>query len=150
MTTMALPPSLGSLPSAWRGPELAAHPERWTLPLDAAEAEELARTMDALANVPLASIRREHAPLPVLAPRLLRLRRELRDGLGFALLRGVPIEGRSEDEIARAHWAIGLHLGDAVPQNPQGEQLCHVRDVGNDPRDPEVRLYTTRAEQDFH
>jgi hypothetical protein len=35
-------------------------------------------------------------------------------------------------------------------QNLRGELLTHVRDTGADPSLPSTRLYTTRAEQDFH
>ena len=37
-----------------------------------------------------------------------------------------------------------------VAQNLDGELLTDIRDTGADPADPDVRLYRTRAEQDFH
>ncbi len=37
-----------------------------------------------------------------------------------------------------------------MPQNLEGETITDIHDTGADPRDPDVRLYRTRAEQDFH
>jgi hypothetical protein len=37
-----------------------------------------------------------------------------------------------------------------MPQNLEGETITDIRDTGEDPADPDVRLYRTRAEQDFH
>jgi hypothetical protein len=143
-------PSLDDHACAWRGPELAARSTEWMVEIDELERDELERAMDLVRERPLGSIDRDSAPTPRLARRLASIRRELKDGRGFVLLRGVPVAGRTVEQLARAHWLIGRHLGDPVAQNPAQEMLCHVRDTGADPEDHEVRLYTTRAEQDFH
>jgi hypothetical protein len=138
-------------PAAWRGPELQKSNE-WIHVLDDAERHELTTAMTALRDRKLAPVEvmRDAFSFDVLAPTLARLRHELRDGRGFVLLRGLPMQGTSEDDLARVYFLLGLSLGDPVPQNVQGEMLCSVRDVGNDPADPNTRLYTTRVEQDFH
>jgi hypothetical protein len=71
-------------------------------------------------------------------------------GPGFILLRGVPTEGRSRETLASLYLMMGRALGTPRAQNLDGEVITDVRDVGDDPRDPDVRLYRTRAEQDFH
>jgi hypothetical protein len=45
---------------------------------------------------------------------------------------------------------MGRQLGRPMPQNLDGETITDVLDIGADPTDPDVRLYRTRAEQDFH
>lgn len=98
----------------------------------------------------IADITRDAFPLPGLAPDLARIREELLRGRGFALIRGLPVEGRSMRQIATAFWGIGTHLGEAISQNAKGHLLGHVKDIGHDPRNPEHRLYATRARHRFH
>ncbi len=124
---------------------------RWTHVLSAAEQEDLRRVVARLRDRPLASltptdVRRDGA----LAAAAERWRRVLRDGLGFVLLRGIDVDALSAAELETTFVALGLYLGSMVPQNLEGELLTHIRDTGADPTSPATRLYTTRAEQDFH
>jgi hypothetical protein len=89
-------------------------------------------------------------PLPALAPRLAAIRQELLRGRGFVLMRGIPIERYSIAEAATIYWGIGTHLGKAVSQNAKGHVLGHVRDLGYDLRDPNVRTYQTTKRQYYH
>ena len=98
----------------------------------------------------IAGITRGDFPLPGLAPELARIREELLRGRGFALMRGLPVRGRSMWQIATAFWGIGTHLGEAISQNAKGHLLGHVKDIGHDPHNPEHRLYATRARHRFH
>ncbi|MBL8719536.1 MAG: TauD/TfdA family dioxygenase [Myxococcales bacterium] len=140
-------PELLDARARWRGPALAVD-RSWIQPLEAAERAELSAAAEALQERPLAEIGR--VPLPALSAAVRRWRAELRDGIGFVLVRGVPVEGRGEAAITRMFWLLGRELGEAVPQNGAGDLVCHVRDTGADPADVNTRLYTTRAEQDFH
>jgi hypothetical protein len=90
------------------------------------------------------------AALPVLAPRLRQIQREVLDGRGFALLRGVPVLRWGRRKSAVAFMLIGACLGAARPQNAQGHVLGHVRDMGLRSDDPAVRIYQTRERQTFH
>ncbi len=74
----------------------------------------------------------------------------LHSGRGFLNVKGLPVAGRSDDDIAWLHWGIGLHIGTAVSQNAAGDLLGHVRDTGADPTDPSVRLYKTLVGLGFH
>ena len=82
---------------------------------------------------------------PVLAESIGRL-----FGHGFMVLRGLPVDEWSMADAALAYWGIGLHLGLAVPQNAAGHLIGHVRDLGYDPDDPTVRIYTTTRRQPYH
>ena len=138
------------VPETWLGSDLAQSPDRWTYELSAAERAELVDAAAALRNLPLQSVTRQSAPLPHLAPVLAHLRAQVQSGLGVVLLRGFPTDVLPLDDVRRLYWLVGCHLGEAVSQNAAGELMCDIRDVGNDPSDPDVRLYTTSAEQDFH
>ena len=67
------------------------------------------------------------------------MRRDLLSGLGFCLLRGLPVEAWGIARSAAAYWALGLALGDPVPQNKKGHLLGHVMDIGGDPSKAETR-----------
>ena len=70
--------------------------------------------------------------VPTLAAGLTEVRSEVMHGRGFALLRGLPVEGRSREQTALAFWGIGCHMGNAVAQNSRGHLVGHVTDLGGD------------------
>lgn len=148
--TITPPPPL-TTPDVWMGRDLAAR-EDWRFDLTAADVDELiAAAAAARARKPdRRDWTRDDVPLPGLARRLAAWSETLARGRGFVLLRGFPVEQHSGEVCADAYWVLGLHLGRAVPQNTDGDVLGHVRDTGEDPKAYGVRLYRTRAEQDFH
>jgi TfdA family taurine catabolism dioxygenase TauD len=138
-------------PSAWDGPAMAARSD-WIETLSAAELDELA-----VASAPWLSPRadwsqlsRERFVLATLAPRLARVQRELLEGRGFVLWRGLPLTSWGRRQCAVAFYGLGAHLGRALSQNAQGHLLGHVRDLGLSSADPSVRIYQTRERQTFH
>ena len=135
-------------PAAWRGPEMRAA-GGWELRLSAAEIEEIDRAVAAI-DRPLIEVGREAFPLPALGPKLARLRRELLEGRGFFLLRGLPVARMGRERAAAAFWGIGAHFGSARSQNARGHLMGHVRDLGLHSSNPAVRVYQTRERQQFH
>lgn len=89
-------------------------------------------------------------PLPNLGARVRTWLAELDRGRGFVLIKGFPVTEHSDAECEAIYWGLGLHLGQPVSQNSDGDLIGHVRDTGADPHAYGVRLYKTRAEQDFH
>lgn len=147
----ALPPEQTGA-AAWYGPDMAARGD-WLMPLSAADVGEIERAMAPLAarEADIAAITAADFPLPSLGPRLkTRVRGEVLNGRGFLLLRGLPVERWSTREAATAFFGLGAHLGSARSQNAKGHVLGHVRDLGLDAQDPNVRIYQTRARQTFH
>jgi hypothetical protein len=119
--------------------------------LGAAELAELARITAALEGRALESL--TPAVLPAngpLAEATRRWRWALERGLGYVLVRGLDVDAMSPERLALSYVVLGLYLGSLVPQNLRGDLLTNVRDTGADPNLPSTRLYTTRAEQDFH
>ncbi|MDJ0769181.1 MAG: TauD/TfdA family dioxygenase [Ilumatobacter sp.] len=136
-------------PAVWRGADLARTPERWTWALDAHEVDELVAAVDAF-DGPLEMLTADRFPLPGLGPRLTALRHELTHGLGFRLVSGLPCHQLTERQAAAAFVGLGAHLGSARSQNARGELLGHVRNIGLDVADPNVRIYQTDRRQTFH
>jgi len=88
--------------------------------------------------------------MPTVGPLLRSLLRELLEGRGFVLLRGLPVERWSREERAIAYLGIGAWLGRARSQNAKGHLLGHVKDLGLDIRDPTVRYYQTNRGLAYH
>ncbi|WP_207479309.1 TauD/TfdA family dioxygenase [Arenibaculum pallidiluteum] len=148
--TDGLPPEITG-PSAWYGPDMARSRD-WIIPLEPSEVAELDAAARRIAESgrEIATLTRDDFPLPTLGPRLLSVLKEVLDGRGFALLRGLPVERWSIREAAAAFFGLGTHLGSARSQNAKGHVLGHVRDLGLSSRDPAVRIYQTRERQTFH
>jgi hypothetical protein len=140
-------------PSAWTGADMRRREAEWSYRLSPDEAAEIEAAVQAVRarGLDLAEIRREDFPLPTLGPVLDRLRGEVLDGRGFALLRGMPVEGRPITESATAYWGAGSYFGGARSQNAKGHLLGHVYDLGvSAENNPNARGYATAERQDFH
>jgi hypothetical protein len=87
-------------------------------------------------------------PLPTVGGYFARLRDELRRGRGFVLLRGLPRERYSADDMARIYYGFGVHIGAPGPQSWQGELLGNVIDASDIEADP--RGYRKGGRQNFH
>ena len=119
----------GDIGSSYVVPLTDAHVDE----LDAALQHAEARTDDVL------QITRELFPLPTLAPMLRELTRELIDGRGVVLLRGLPVDGYDKARASSIYWGVGLHLGHPWPQNAKGHLLGDVTDQGKAADDPTSR-----------
>ena len=74
---------------------------------------------------------------------------ELEYGRGFLLLRGLPIEKYTAQEIEIIYYGIGLHLGQPVTQNGNGDVLGQVMNTG-DINDKNTRVYQTNLYLPYH
>ena len=152
MSTLAPLRPLIEGPSAWLGRDLGDQPDLWTHHLSAAEIGEIEAAVAGVRQrgLDIADIKRADFPLPTLGPVLDRLRKEVLDGRGFVLIRGLPVEGRPMVDSAAAYWGVGTYFGNARSQNAKGHLLGHVRDLGLHTDDPNVRTYQTTERQHFH
>ena len=119
--------------------------------LTAAEVAEIDAALGhlrSLGELDFPAITQETFPLPDLGGFLRDLRHELRFGRGFLLLRGIPRERYSTDDMARIYFGLGAHIGVPVPQSWQGELLGHVIDVSD--IEPGARGYHAGGAQRFH
>ena len=137
-------------PAAWVGADLA-HENCWLHRLSAQQVAEI--------DAALAEVRRRNLsfpqfsaadfPLPTLQAELARHAEELENGRGFVVLRGLPVERYSRDEINTIYYGLGLHLGQPVCQNPRGDLLGEVMNVG-DLKDKNTRVYQTNLYLPYH
>src|SRR5262245_26090013 len=152
MMTPAMPPGPMTGPSVWYGRDLAVHERDWIYRLSPAELAEI----DAAVHIfkasgrPLAAITPEDFPLPAFGAALRRLGAELLDGRGFFMLRGFPADDYRREEQAIAYMGIGSYFGRPRSQNAKGHLLGHVKDLGLDIADPNVRYYPPRRKLAYH
>lgn len=140
MADIGLPPELHG-PAVWYGPEVAARSDglEHFSAAEVAELEAAALALAAIGPEPAAPGQASF-PLPLLAPRLARVRAELLRGRGFVLLRGLPVQRWPQRVSELAFIGLGTHLCTALSQNAQGDLLGHVRDLGMRSSDPRVRI----------
>ena len=146
------PPAIIAGPAAWTGDEMRAEPDKWLVELGQTNISELeAATKQVLAGAKdLTSLTRQDFPLPNFADHLAALSAKLTRGIGFELLRGLPVHSYDRRFVAAMFLGIGAHLGTVRSQNANGHLLGHVRDTGADVTDTDVRVYQTTERQSFH
>ena len=149
MTEIYSKPIAGA--AAWKSADMK-NPADWTHSLTEAEIADLDQALRGVQKrgLAMADVTREDFPLPVFGPFLQELERTVRAGRGFALLRGIPVERYTDEEVFLIKWGIGTHLGTKVSQNVYGDLLGHVYDHGKDPDSTRTRGYQTSGELLFH
>ncbi len=137
---------------AWYGPELRAHTDTWMFRLDDTEIADIEAAAKGIGeqDTPIVEINKDNFPLPVLGSRLAQWAEQLTDGIGFALVRRIPVERYSVRQAATIFYGVGAHLGHARMQNAMGHVLGHVCDLKVRSDDPNVRIYQTNERQTFH
>lgn len=137
-------------PAAWRGTDLAGDVS-W---LHRFSEDDIATLDSALAHVKAQGLRYPHFgpddfPIASLVPALRRHADELENGRGFLVLRGLPVERYSDEDINTVYYGLGLHLGVPVRQNPRGDLLGTVMNVG-DAANKNTRVYETNLYLPYH
>ena len=138
-------------PNVWRGDALA-DTDRWVARFteeDFADFERALLRISVKHFDEITEIQAVDFPLPHFQRRIDDIVDRLEHGLGFVLLRGLPVYDRfSEDEAAIIYWGIGCHMGDLVPQNRKGDLIGDIKDLGR--RGPYDRAYATNEDLGFH
>lgn len=124
----------------------------WKLVLSPKALEEVDAAMRAVRQrrTALRDITCDDFRLPSVGALLAAVGDELEHGRGLKLIRGLPVDRYSEEELSIIYWGIGAHLGTAVSQNSKGDLLGHVRDEGATLRDLRARGYQTHESQGLH
>ena len=137
--------------AAWKGSELAQD-STWIqhfAPADLAELDAALKAVRAR-GLPDEALTQAEFPLPGLGPKLVGILRELREGRGFLVLRGMPVAAYGDAEIGTMFYGMGCYMGDPLRQNPRGDLLGHVHDQGRAYGGKDVRGYETNAFLPFH
>ena len=143
----------------WRGADLASG-DGWTYRLSTDEIADLCAMAAAVRPAlnggddpnALLKLGRDAFDLGAFAPRLAAIYEGLKSGHGLALIKGLPVPGEEIEliDLASIYWGIGRHLGMATPNNPEGDMLGHITDLGKSQSDPNSRGYQTREAMDYH
>lgn len=137
-------------PSAWLAPAMEVD-SAWKITLTPPQQSEI---LVALANVKnsglgLVDIDVNTFRLPGLKRLLEEVGTELRNGRGFVLLRGFPVDGLSLEDAELAYCGLCVHLGTPVSQNAAREYFAHITDKGTQPNGF-ARGYATNRDAKFH
>ena len=97
------------IPAAWYGDELKNNTDLWSYQLSSEEIGELENAALDFneSGEPIGTISKKSFFLPSFGPFLAELKNELREGLGFKLIRGLPVE-----RYDPATWGTSLNHAD--------------------------------------
>ncbi len=146
-----MPPGVIKGPSAWHGSSIKFSKD-WIRPFSSGELCELDTAMREIKarGLDIVNILKKDFTLPTLGPIFEKIRFDLLNKRGFILMRGIPVEDYTIEEISIIYYGIGTHFGVALPQNAKGHLLGHIKDVGLNSSDPNVRIYQTNERQTYH
>ena len=135
-------------PTAWNQAGLRA--EDYVIEVDAQQAAACLRIRDGLRRrgKRLDSIEASDFRAPELAEIARGIRLRIRSGPGFCVLRGLPLQGWTDEEASMLYWGLGTYLGGPQPQNMQGDRVYLVQDTGQTVL--EARGSKTNSELIFH
>ncbi len=133
-------------PAAWM-PDDLAEDSSWILdwsPEQLAVIDEALDTVKAQGHETL-QFAREDFPIGACAGLIEQLREQMENGRGVVLMRGLPIDRYSNDDIYKIYWGLARHLGEPIYQNAKGELIGEVTNRGLDYKKNNVRGYNTTA-----
>ena len=81
-------------PTVWKAEDYRDHPERWTHVFSDEEIRELEKSTDDFmtSGAPLTGITKDNFPLPTLSLLSATIRKEILNGKGFILFKGIPVQ----------------------------------------------------------
>lgn len=99
-------------------------PKRWIYQVTDSDIKEIDQCLDEIRKSSpevekqsMQKISRKDIDLGNFGERIEAIRKDLSDGIGFHLIRGIPLDKYSRFEICLIYWCVGLYLGQAVSQN---------------------------------
>lgn len=135
-------------PIAWQGADL---PERaGYLDVSAEAAAEMTALAEELAAnpLPLEALRPVDFDLPASEALMAKARRQINDGIGFAIIDRLPLEALGA-QVHKVYWLLASMVSRPVAQKWDGTMIYDVTDTGRPPGNG-VRPDKTNAEQNFH
>jgi hypothetical protein len=133
---------------AWRGGDFTK--DDIAFDLTARHAAALEDVLHRTHKGEIAEIMPEDCRHPALDTDLELVFDELQEGRGIVVVRGIPVEGHSVDDVKRMFWALGAHFGRGVSQSALGDVLGMVRDETPPGGEENARGYTSRRELSLH
>src|ERR1700682_5230425 len=126
-------------------------PSDWLVPLSPGAVDELESVVAGLRREPLPTLllSPDQFALPQCRLVMAAVARQLRNGIGLAVLDRVPVERFSAEENRALGWLLGSLLGRLVAQKWDGTMLYDVRDTGR-ALTYGVRRSVTNLDLQFH
>jgi len=144
-------PSRIDHPMAWRGSDIKGK-DAIAFDLTGRQGAALESLLDRFRTLGLGlgDIRPGDCRHPALDADLARVFDEIQEGRGIVVIRGIPVAGRSVDDVSMMLWALGAHFGRGVSQSARGDLLGLVRDETPPGQAESARGYTSRRELSLH
>ena len=137
-------------PMAWRGGDFSKDDIAFDLSRKHVAALEDVLLRVRGAGLALGQIGAEDCRHPALDRDLERVLDEIQEGRGIVIVRGMPVDAHSVEEVAAMFWAIGTHFGRGVSQSALGDVLGLVRDETLPGEPGSARGYLSRRELSLH
>jgi hypothetical protein len=137
-------------PAAWIGPQIDWRQQGLHV-LSSAELQEIDRAhehLKSLGELDFPDITRATFPLDSVGELMSSLPRRLREGCGFLMLRGLPRDRYSDDDMARIYFGLGAYIGSTMTQSYLGDLMGHVVNVSD--YEPKSRGYRKGGGQLMH
>lgn len=137
-------------PSVWDA-KTFYNDNNWIYILNDKELDEISKAIENLnaAKLSFPNFFKTDFYLPKLGKKLIEIANELENGRGFVILRGLPIDLYNVSEINALYFGLGLHLGQPVSQNFDGDLIGTVMNVGSI-TDKNTRVYQTSQYLPYH
>ena len=115
-----------SLTGEWRLADLTTN-KNWVLELDELDQKEImdATNISIESRKSLFDLKSLDFPLNRFIAKLEEAKHQLKNGLGFVLLRNLPVNQFSDKNIKIMFWGIGQYLGFPEPQD-KALSLIHI------------------------
>jgi hypothetical protein len=134
---------------AWRGRDFASKDDI-AFDLSAKHVSGLKDVLRRISDMPRDSIRKQHCLHPALDADFASVLDELMNGRGLVLVRGIPVQNHSIEEIEKMYWAVGAHIGAALSQNSFGMLMSRVQEERLADGSAATRGTKSRHELAFH
>lgn len=135
---------------AWNGATVSAT-EDWIYNLSKKDLECLDKALENVKSKNLSApfFTQEDFPIGEMSNTIARISNELEEGYGFTLIRGLDAYKYDEADLKSIYYGMGLYLGRPVQQNPKGDLLGIVTNIG-ELNNKNTRVYETNAYLPYH
>ena len=137
--------------SNWLAADMADTRE-WIIQLTPEQLADLDRALQSAktAGITIDQLTKQSFPLTAFDKLVPEIQDRLENGRGIVVLRGLPAENYSRDDLRLMYWGMGLYLGSAVSQSSKGDLLGDVRNFGQDVNSATGRGYMSKQGLGFH
>lgn len=138
------------MPAAWKGPAIDWKKEGLHI-LSASDIQEIDRALahlKSLGTVDFPNINPGNFPLDNVGKFMRALPDRLKQGCGFVMLRGLPRERYSDDDMAFVYFGLSSYVGTTLTQSYLGDLIGHVVNVSD--FEPKSRGYRKGGGQLMH